>query len=398
MAKKILVRKDRKTKKFMVNLRMVGGGNQHFATAEEAAAVYDQAIADIRNGTFVKTTNSPKVQTIALGFFCEEYLKRDIKPKQKDRVEGQLTKIMNFKFPDKKDVQKDLLYDFPSSLSGKRIGDVKIVELTAERLQLWIIGQMFDPKKGAWETSRKLFVVLGQLFDYAMLKKLAVMNPMNIIKKPRPSVDETFNITQNRQKIASLSQDKIIKVGIAMSPKYVLAYETAYKTGIRSAELRALKWSEVNLQPGQESVFITHGADQGGQIGRLKTEAALRLIPLEKELAQNLREWKLNQPPGQRLNNLVFPEKYGNAAGSFNLLRKGLYPACDRAGVERFRWHDLRHYYASKLVYNTSLSDDEICYLMGHSDVAVTRRVYKHWLMDPKRDNRIHNEIAVAFK
>jgi integrase len=114
-------------------------------------------------------------------------------------------------------------------------------------------------------------------------------------------------------------------------------------------------------------------------------------------LLNELREWKVLQPLTERGENLVFPNGVGSIDDSSNLRNRGLHPACRAAGVEEIRWHDLRHFFASILLYDLKEPDPVICELMGHSNIAFTHQIYGHWMTDARRDAEIASRLSLAF-
>ena len=63
-----------------------------------------------------------------------------------------------------------------------------------------------------------------------------------------------------------------------------------------------------------------------------------------------------------------------------NLLKRGLRPALKRAGLpETFRFHDLRHTYAT-LQLSGGENVGPVSRQLGHADVAITQSVYRHHL------------------
>ena len=60
-----------------------------------------------------------------------------------------------------------------------------------------------------------------------------------------------------------------------------------------------------------------------------------------------------------------------------NIVRRGLDPALERAGLERVRWHDLRHVYASLLIAQGA-PVTFVSAQLGHADPAITLKVYSH--------------------
>jgi integrase len=55
-----------------------------------------------------------------------------------------------------------------------------------------------------------------------------------------------------------------------------------------------------------------------------------------------------------------------------------------RAKVQRFRWHDLRHHFASRLV-QAGVPLNTVRDLMGHADIKITLR-YAHLAPDQRKE------------
>ncbi|MGB8049578.1 MAG: tyrosine-type recombinase/integrase [Pseudolabrys sp.] len=82
---------------------------------------------------------------------------------------------------------------------------------------------------------------------------------------------------------------------------------TAIFTGMRSSELRGLRWDDVDLKKGE--LHIRQRADRFNKIGKPKSEAGERTIPLGPLVVNTLKEWRLACPKGDL--GLVFPNNKG---------------------------------------------------------------------------------------
>ena len=131
-------------------------------------------------------------------------------------------------------------------------------------------------------------------------------------------------------------------------------------TGVRRGELFSLAWQDVDLARGNLTVRGS-GAKSG------KT----RHVPLNDEAARVLRAW--HQQAGEPVTGLVFPGKAGARLDTIKTAWSGLLNA---AGISGFRWHDLRHTFASKLVM-AGVDLNTVRDLLGHSDLTMTLR-YAH--------------------
>jgi integrase len=74
---------------------------------------------------------------------------------------------------------------------------------------------------------------------------------------------------------------------------------------------------------------------------------------------------------------LLFPGDDGNPIELTHLVRYHFYPALSAAGLNKIRFHDLRHTYASILIKQ----GENIKYIqsqLGHATPTVTLNVYAH--------------------
>ncbi|WP_025993721.1 site-specific integrase [Pseudomonas viridiflava] len=129
-------------------------------------------------------------------------------------------------------------------------------------------------------------------------------------------------------------------------------------TGMRRGELFGLKWPAVNFTTKTITVI-------GDNTKTLDT----RHIPMNKEAIATLDAWR-RQTTGM---GYVFPgqsgERLDNAKSAWlNLL--------ERAAITDFRWHDMRHDFASRLVM-AGVPLNTVRELLGHADIKMTLR-YAH--------------------
>jgi len=159
---------------------------------------------------------------------------------------------------------------------------------------------------------------------------------------------------------------------------------TAVFSGLRSSELRGLRWQDVDFQSAE--IAVRQRSDKWGAIGATKSHAGQRTVPVPPVLVNTLREWKLAAPVGE----LVFPNGKGNPESHSNIVNRGMIPAMQAAGLPYTGLHALRHWYASWLINpkeagGLGLDMKSVQVRMGHSSIAVTADVYSH--LFPRRDD-----------
>lgn len=129
-------------------------------------------------------------------------------------------------------------------------------------------------------------------------------------------------------------------------------------TGMRRGELFDLKWSAVNFDTKTITVA-----------GATTKTSDTRHIPMNKETIGVLEAWKkqVSKPP------YVFP---GQGGGRFEDVKGAWLKLLERAQIDRFRWHDMRHDFASRLVM-AGVPLNTVRDLLGHADIKMTLR-YAH--------------------
>ncbi|MGG2023903.1 site-specific integrase [Pseudomonas sp. S8] len=132
----------------------------------------------------------------------------------------------------------------------------------------------------------------------------------------------------------------------------------ALNTGVRRGELFSLKWSDVNFDTKTVTV-----------VGATAKTSETRHIPTNKEALATLREWK-KQGEGV---GYVFAGQEGARMAD---VKSAWLKLLERAEIQGFRWHDMRHDFASRLVM-AGVPLNTVRDLLGHSDIKMTLR-YAH--------------------
>lgn len=132
----------------------------------------------------------------------------------------------------------------------------------------------------------------------------------------------------------------------------------AVNTGMRRGEIFSLEWSNVNLE--KEFLTVTSGNSKSGKG---------RHIPLNQKAKQVLMNW-LDDTNTQ---GYVFKNSDGEPLKD---IKKAWSNLLKDAEISDFRFHDLRHHFASKLVM-AGVDLNTVRELMGHSDLKMTLR-YAH--------------------
>jgi integrase len=139
-------------------------------------------------------------------------------------------------------------------------------------------------------------------------------------------------------------------------------------TGLRFGEVTSLSWKDVSLND-RPQVTVQAGYSKSGKI---------RHVPLNKLAVNALKTWNKQ---AQEHNGLVFPSPKG---GKLTTVKTAWTKLRSDAELEDFKWHDLRHHFASKLVM-AGVDLNTVRELLGHGSLDMTIR-YAHLAPEHKAE------------
>ncbi len=224
-----------------------------------------------------------------------------------------------------------------------------------------------------FSTLRKILSSMRQIFQLAVKRNYCQINPVDFSDKPKSQEpDKEITILTREQTTTFLNAVK--------DQKYNMLFSLAIFSGARQGELLGLKWPDILWEDKQ--IFIQRSYNNG-VFYDVKTKNSIRKVDIGPAMLKQLKEWKLACPPGKF--DLVFPTEKGTPMNHNNMVTRYFLPGLKAAGLERIRFHALRHTYASLLIDQ----GENIKYIqsqLGHSNPTVTLNVYAH-LMDKKNQD-----------
>jgi integrase len=132
----------------------------------------------------------------------------------------------------------------------------------------------------------------------------------------------------------------------------------AVATGMRASEIFGLRWSDVLYSEG---LLAVRAKLKGGK---------MRYVPMAPELAGELRRF-----PVVINEDRIFPPKPGATSGR-QRLEGSFEDLLERAEIRDFRFHDLRHTFASWYMMNGG-DLYELAKILGHANIKMTERYAK---------------------
>ena len=179
-------------------------------------------------------------------------------------------------------------------------------------------------------------------------------------------------------------------------------------TGMRASEVRGLPWVNVDLDQG-----ITHvrqRADLRGVLGKPKTKAGNRDIPLAPMAINALKAWRQQCPASE--DGLVFPGAAGDVETHDALMwafeRLQFANGMTKDSGERdgkgkpileakYGLHALRHVAASLFIAHLGWTPKRVQTVMGHSSIQMTFDLYGHLFEDRAADAEAMKRLEAAI-
>ena len=228
-----------------------------------------------------------------------------------------------------------------------RFGSAMIEEVTAESISRWR-SAMLGRGLAAATANRRLADLRAILRKAHKWGVLASVPRIDMVKQPAPA----------ERYLTDREFDRLLEACPAHLKRLV---RFLVGTGARLGEATALTWGQVDLPFGERGRVTFTNTKSGKSRG----------VPLPRDVADMLREIQPTDPePSQR----VFTWRRDDGKElPFDSPKTAWRGARDRAGLRWLRIHDLRHFYAARLV-RKGVSLYSVQRLLGHSSPILTAR------------------------
>ena len=247
-----------------------------------------------------------------------------------------------------------------------RLGNLFVREASGAAIDGWC--RSLSAEKGLTEgTAARHFNVMHHMMGKASTiwsKETGIdRNPADEVEVKRP----------DDQRERYLDADEISRLKAALDEKMYRQAEKginqtffhlrlivliALTTGMRIAEVFGLKWSDVLYK---EQLIAVRAKLKGGKV---------RYVPMPPELANEFRRY-----PAILGEERIFPPQPG-AKRERQRVDKSFQTILRTVGIKDFRFHDLRHTFASWYMMNGG-DLYELAKILGHSNIKMTERYAK---------------------
>lgn len=254
------------------------------------------------------------------------------------------------------------------------LGDVLLTEVTPAMISKLLVD--FQRAGYAHATAVKLYNILNGVFEMAFLDDSIPMNPMLKVKRPAPRKGEQPK--EESDKAYTVQELGYILSCAAQEPLQWQTYiSLAADTGLRRGELCGLQWGDIDFRAG--TVTVRRNLQYTPAAGVYETSpknGKVRVVDVGADVLDLLRQLRAKQAESCVSRWCFTQEGTGEPMHPQSPTRY-FKKFGERYGVKDFHPHKLRHSSASIAI--TSGADVvSVSERLGHSDTAVTLRMYAH--------------------
>lgn len=324
----------------------------------------------------------------------DELAKNDYNVVKRESVQNYMTRWLQ---DNKKNILKPTSYDrLEQTLNFQvfpEIGEIQIATIKAADVQHMV--NTLAEKGLSYSTIKKAYDAVNDCFSTGVIQRSVNFNPALGVTLPRR---DSFG---QKQEIRFYHDDEVEKICAASIKRYGNG-KRIYRlgstiildinTGMRLAELTALRWENVDFEKKEITIdsTIVMAKDRSGGEQKFvplmqestKSKAGMRHIPLNDSALEALRD--LHDITGD--TPFVCASKNGTAElprfidRTFrNILKTAGFPEDRIFGI-----HSLRHTFATRLL-RSGADIKTVSTILGHSDITVTYNTYIHVIEEEQR-------------
>ena len=250
-----------------------------------------------------------------------------------------------------------------------RWGEHRLDQIKPVAVEGWL-----DGIKRAKATRAKIRNLMSALFHHAMRYEWVDRNPIKLVRQ-----------SAKREKIPDvleLAELQLLLSKLSVRERTLALLDAA--TGLRVSELLALRWADVDFENLELLVTrsIWHQV-----VGRCKTEASAKPVPMDSYMAEDLLRWR-RQSPYPMDSDYVFASPTMRGTQPYwpdNLMKRYIRPVAREAGINKnIGWHTFRHSFGTLLKANGE-DVKTVQELLRHANSRITLDVYTQAVTSTKR-------------
>ena len=253
------------------------------------------------------------------------------------------------------------------------LGELKMPDITPANISALLLSMQSQGKAHA--TGVKVYTILHSLFKMAYMSDVVPINPMDKVERPKPRKNElkekdveAYTIEEVQRIFATLENEPL---------KWRALLRLLIDTGIRRGECCGLRWQDVDFKANTITISgnLCYTPQKGIYLDTPKS-GKVRTIDVDPEIISLLHELRQEQA-SHAISIYVFTQPNSPEPMHPQSPARYMQKFSKKYGVPNLHPHKLRHTFASIAITNgadvASVSEK-----LGHSDKAVTLRMYTH--------------------
>ena len=253
------------------------------------------------------------------------------------------------------------------------LGNLKMPDITPANISALLLSMQSDGKAHA--TCVKVYTILHSLFKMAYMADVISANPMDKVERPKPRKGEIKD-----KDVEAYTIDEVQRIFNALEHeplKWRTLMRLLIDTGIRRGECCGLQWKDIDSRARTITIRgnLCYTPQKGIYLDTPKS-GKVRTIDVDPEIIGLLQQLRLEQA-GHAISTYVFTQQDSPEPMHPQSPARYMQKFSKKYDVPGLHPHKLRHTFASIAIINgadiASVSEK-----LGHSDKAVTLRMYTH--------------------
>ena len=249
------------------------------------------------------------------------------------------------------------------------LGKYPVNQITWRTLQKFCDTMLKNHTKS---TVKKFFIVIRGSLDDALRDEAILTNPERLVRWPK---------AERVEKARALTPDEVgrlLKAAEQAGEPMRAAITLALFYGLRRSEACGLRWTDIDFTKG--TMHVQHTVTQNGTVllddDHTKTRGSNRTLVLIDQTIPYLKQLRAEQAKAGLLMDKVVAWPDGKPLRPDGITRM-FSTILRNNGIEKARYHDLRHTAATMLA-NAGVPPKQLQAFLGHDDIEMTLGVYVH--------------------
>jgi integrase len=231
--------------------------------------------------------------------------------------------------------------------------------------------------------------VLHEALQQAVRWQLLARNPAAVVRPPKVERKQMYVLDA----VATAEMIEAARPYSAFVPVLLGAL-----CGLRRGEIAALRWRNVDLDAGQIAIVASVEQTKAGCREKETKSGRVRTVALSATVVEELRQHRLKQAEGllrlgiRRHDDHHVVTQADGAPLQPNSIGHAFMMFLRATGLQRIRFHDLRHSHATQMLgVHPKIASERL----GHAKVGTTLDLYSHVLPGMQADAAARVDVAI---